>query len=168
MTTTTQPLSAASTSLSRSAVVAATAFVLAGTLRLTAASEQLGLSAGFAVLFFVVAAAQIGYGVALGRGTRRATATPVATAAMVITLALIGLWLVVTTATTPIYPLMTGPYPIDVIDLGTAVLEITSIIALCRSLPQPARRRVAWALVILTAVAWLVWGGIVAVAGLSD
>lgn len=154
--------------LPRSAVIAATACVLAGALRLTAGAEQLGLSTGFAVLYFVVAGAQIGFGVLLGVGERRATVTPVAAAAMVITLVLVGLWLVATTATVPIYPLMNGPYPVDVIDLSTAALEVTSVIALCRSLPRPARGRVGWTLIGLTVAAWLVWVVIIAVAGLSN
>ena len=167
-TTTPTRLPAVATTLSRSAIVAATAFVLAGALRLTGAAVQLGLSSGFAVFFFVVAAAQIGYGVLLSIGSRRAMATLTATAAMVLTLALLGLWLVVTTATTPLYPLMTGPYPIDVIDLSTAILELTSVVALCRSLAQPARRRVTWTLVGLVAAAWLVWVGLVVASGLAD
>lgn len=168
MTTTAPQASAIETGMPRSAVVAATAFALAGALRLTAATVQLDLSAGFAVFFFVVAAGQIGYGILVGIGARRATTTFTATAAMVLTLALVGLWLVATTATTPVYPLMTGPYPVDVIDLGTAVLELTSVVALCKSVPQPARRRVTWGLVGLVALAWLVWVAIVVTNGLLD
>ncbi|HEX5119208.1 MAG TPA: hypothetical protein VFW65_28800 [Pseudonocardiaceae bacterium] len=154
--------------LPRSAVVAATAFVLAGALRLAAGAEQLGLSSGFAILFFLVAIAQIGFGVLLGVGMRQAMSMIAATAAMVMTLILVGLWLVATTATVPIYPLMNGPYPVDVIDLATALLEVTSVVALCRSLPQPARRRVGWTLIGLVVAAWLVWVGIVATVGLTD
>ena len=62
-------------------VVAATACVLAGALRLTAGAEQLGLSLGFAVLFVVVAVAQIGFGVVLGVGARWATTTVAAVTA---------------------------------------------------------------------------------------
>ena len=162
------PQSVSQANLPRSAVVAATAFVLAGALRLTAGAEQLGLSTGFAVLFFVVAVAQVGFGVLVGVGSRRASTTVVAVTAMVITLALVGLWMVATTATTPIYPLMNGPYPVDAIDLSTAVLELTSVIALCRSLPPQTRRRVGWVLVGLVAAAWLVWAGIVAAISLAD
>lgn len=169
MATTAPPrLSTVATEPPRSGVVAATAFALAGALRLTAATEQLGLSAGFAVLFYVVAIAQIGFGVLLGVGARRAMNTATATVAMVITLALVGLWLVATTATVPIYPLMNGGYPVDAIDLATAILELTSVIALCRSLPPPARRRVGWTLIGLVAAAWLIWVGIVAAAGIAD
>ncbi|WP_027943341.1 hypothetical protein [Amycolatopsis taiwanensis] len=161
-------LSAVRTSLSRSVIVAATAFVLAGALRLTAAAEQLGVSVGFGVLFFVAAVAQIAFGVLLSIGGRRTTATPVAVAAMMITLVFIGLWLVATLSMVPLYPIMNGPYPIDVLDLGSAILEATSVVALCRSLPQPARRRVAWSLVGLVSVAWLVWSVIVVGSGLSN
>jgi hypothetical protein len=168
MATTTPQVPTIGTSMPHSGVVAATAFALAGALRLTAATVQLDLSAGFAVFFFVVAAGQIGYGILLGIGAHRAMTTFTATAAMVITLALVGLWLVATTATTPVYPLMTGPYPVDVIDLGTAVLELTSVVALCKSLPQPARRRVTWTLVGLVALVWLAWVAIVVTNGLLD
>lgn len=169
MAATTPPqLSAVETGLPRSAVVAATASMLAGTLRLTAGAEQFGLSSGFALLFLVVAVAQIGFGVMLSVGARRVMSTLVATVAMVITLALVGLWLVATTATVPIYPLMNGPYPIDVIDLSTAILEVTSVIALCWSLPQPIRGRVAWTLIGLVAAAWLVWAGVITAVSLSD
>lgn len=160
-------LSAVRTSLSRSVIVAATAFVLAGALRLTAATEQIGLSVGFWALFFVAAVAQIGFGVLLSIGSRRATATPVAVAAMVITLVFIGLWLVATLSTVPSYPIMNGPYPFDVLDLGTAIFEATSIVALCRSLRQPTRRRVAWSLIGLVSAAWMIWSIIVVVSGLA-
>ena len=169
MATTAPPrLSTVATDPPRSAVVAATAFALAGALRLTAATEQLGLSAGFAVLFYIVAVAQIGFGVLLGVGARRAMHTSTATAAMVITLALVGLWMIATTAVVPIYPLMNGGYPVDAIDLATAILELTSVIALCRSLPPPTRRRVAWTLVGLVAAAWLIWAGVVVAAGAAN
>jgi hypothetical protein len=162
----TSQLSAVRTSLSRSAIVAATAFVLAGALRLAAATEQVGLSVGFGVLFLIVAVAQIGFGVLVSIGSRRAMATPAAVAAMVITLAFLGLWLVATLSTVPLYPVMNGPYPVDVLDLGTAILEVTSVVALCRSLPQPTRRRVAWGLVGLVSAAWMVWSVITVVYGL--
>ncbi|HEY1573272.1 MAG TPA: hypothetical protein VGG05_18160 [Pseudonocardiaceae bacterium] len=169
MATTAPPqLPAVTTNLPRSAVVAATACVLAGALRLTTGAEQLGLSLGFAVLFFVVAAAQIGFGVVLGVGARWATTTVAAITAMVITLGLVDLWLVATTATAPIYPVMNGPYPVDVIDLATAILELTSVAALCRSLPHPTRRRVGWGMIGLAVVAWLLWVGVIATLGLSD
>lgn len=164
--TATPPLSAVRTSLSRPVIVAATAFVLAGTLRLAASTEQIGLSVGFGVLFFVAAVAQIGFGVLLSIGYRRATATPVAVAAMVVTLGFLGLWLVVTLSTVPLYPVMNGPYPIDVLDLATALLEITSVIALCRSLPQPTRGRVAWSLVGLVSAAWMTWTIVAVVSGI--
>lgn len=154
-------LSAVRTSLSRSVIVAATAFVLAGALRLTAAVEQLGLSMGFWLLFFVAALAQIGFGVLLSIGSRRATATPVAVAATVITLVFIGMWLVSTLSAIPLHPIMNGPYPFDVLDLGTAILEVTSVVALCTSMPQPTRRRVAWGLVGLVSAAWMAWSIIV-------
>lgn len=156
------------TTLPRSTIVAAAAFIVAGALRLTAATEQLGLSTGFAILFYVVAAAQIGFGLVLSAGTRPTPPTPVAMAAMVVSLGFIGLWLVATTALVPTYPLMNSPYPIDVVDLGTAVLEATSVVALCKSMPQPTRQRVVWTLVGLIAAAWLVWAGIIMVRGLSD
>ncbi|HEX3647387.1 MAG TPA: hypothetical protein VHV49_03110 [Pseudonocardiaceae bacterium] len=166
--TTSPQLSAVTADLPRAVVVAATAFVLAGALRLTAGAEQLGLSSGFAVLFFVVAAAQIAFGALLGVGAHRVRTTVVVVVAMVITLVLFGLWFVATTATVPTYPLMNGPYPVDVVDLTTAVLEVTSVIALCRSLPQPTRRRVAWTMIGLVVTAWLVWVGIITATGLSD
>jgi hypothetical protein len=165
---TTPQLSAVRTSLSRPIVVAATGFVLSGALRLTTAAEQLGLDVGFLVFFCTVAAAQIGFGVLLGIGVRRMRTTPVVVAAMVISLAFIGLWLVATTATIPTYPLLNGPYAVDVMDLGAAILEATSVVALCGSLPRQTRRRVVWGLIGLVAAAWLVWGVIVTVAGLSD
>jgi hypothetical protein len=165
---TTPELVAVRTSLPRTTIVAATAFVLAGALRLTAGAEQLGLSAGFATLFFVAAAGQIGFGVLLSVGSRRATAVPVAVAAMVISLAFVGLWLVATTATVPIYPLMNGALAVDVVDLATALLEITSVVALCRSMPQPTRRRVVWGLTGLVCAGWLLWAVIVVTTGLSD
>jgi hypothetical protein len=161
-------LSTVRTSLPRPIVVAATAFVLAGALRLTTAAEQIGLDVGFTVLFLAVAAAQIGFGVLLSVGIQRVRTTPVVVAAMVISLAFISLWLVATTATVPTYPLLNGPYPVDVMDLGAAVLEATSIVALCRSLPQPTRRRVVWGMIGLMAAAWLLWVVLVSVAGLSD
>lgn len=166
--TTTSPLSAVRTSLSRPVVVAATAFVLAGALRLTTAAEEVGLSVGFGMLFLVAAVAQIGFGVLLSIGARRAMATPAAVAAMVITLGFIGLWLVASLSIVPLYPIMNGPYPIDVLDLGTALLEVTSIVALCRSLPQPTRGRVAWSLVGLVAASWMVWSIITVVSGLTN
>jgi hypothetical protein len=169
MTTTASPrVSAVPTGPPRSVVVAATAFLLAGALRLTTAAEQFGLDVGFAVLFFAVAAAQIGFGVLLGVGVRRATATPANVAAMVVTLGFIGLWLVATTATVPTYPLLNGPYPVDVLDLGSAVLEVTSIVALCGSLPRRTRHRVVWGLVGLVGAAWLTWVVLIVTAGLSD
>jgi hypothetical protein len=154
--------------MSRATIVAATAFVLTGALRLATAAEQLGLDTGFAVLFFAAAVVQIGFGVLLSVGSRRANSTPVLVAAMVITLGFVGLWLVATVATVPVYPLMNGPYPVDVLDLGTALLELTSIAAICRSMPQRTRRRVVWGLIGLVSAAWLVWAVVVAVAGLSD
>ncbi|HEX3589380.1 MAG TPA: hypothetical protein VHV74_07095 [Pseudonocardiaceae bacterium] len=165
---TTPQLSAVRTSLPRPIVVAATAFVIAGALRLTAAIEQLGLSAAYVVVFGVVAVAQISFGVLLAVGSRRATNTVVAVAAMVISLAFVGVWLVATTATVPIYPLMNSGFAVDVIDLATAILEVTSVVALVRSMPQPMRGRVKWTLIGLIAVAWLVWGIIIATNGLSD
>jgi hypothetical protein len=161
-------LSTVRTSLPRPVVVAATAFVLAGALRLTTAVEQIGLDVRFTVLFIVVAAAQTGFGILLSVGVRRVRTTPVVVAAMVMSLAFIGLWLVATTATVPEYPLLNGPYPVDVLDLGSAILEAISIVALCKSLPQQLRRRVTWSLISLMAVAWLVWVVLVSVAGLSD
>jgi hypothetical protein len=161
-------LSTVRTGLPRPIVVAATAFVLAGALRLTTAVEQIGLDVVFTTLFIVVAVAQIGFGVVLSVGVRRARTAPVVVSAMVVTLAFIALWLFVTTATVPQYPLLNGPYPVDVMDLGSAVLEVTSIVALSKSLPQQLRRRVTWSLIGLMAVAWLVWGILVTVAGLSD
>ena len=149
-------------------MVAATAFVIAGALRLTAASEQLGLSAWFAVFFFVVAAAQIAYGVLVSIGSPRATSAPAVFAASAISLGLVGLWLVATTATVPIYPLMNGALAVDVIDLSTALLEMIGVAALCKSLPQPARGRVTWTLVALVAAAWLVWVFVIVTNGLTD
>jgi hypothetical protein len=169
MATTTSPeLVSTRTTMPRTTVVAATTFLLAGTLRLTAGAEQFGLSLGFAVFFFTVAAAQIGYGVWLSAGSRRALSTPVATAAMIISLGFVGLWLIATTATVPIYPLMTGGFAVDVFDLGTALLELVGVVALCRSLPQPTRRRVALTLVGLVAVAWMVWVVIIVSNGLHN
>ncbi len=168
MAATATPLPAVWTSVPRSTMVAATAFALAGVLRLTTAIEQVGLDVGFTVLFFVVAAAQIGFGLLLGVGNRRAATTPVLVTAMVITLAFVALWLVATTATVPLYPLLNGPYPVDVLDLGAAILEVTSVVVLCRSLPDGLRRRVVWGLVGLVAAAWLVWVVIVTMSGLSD
>jgi hypothetical protein len=156
------------TSLPRSTVVAATAFVLAGALRLTTAVEQLGLDVGFAVFFLAVAVAQTGFGALLSTGGRRTATTPVKVTAAVITVGLIGLWLAATTAVVPRYPLLNGPYPVDVLDLGSAILEATAVVALCRSLPGQTRRRVVWGLIGLVSAAWLVWVVIVTVAGLSD
>lgn len=166
--TATPELSAVRTSLPRATVVAAAAFVLAGALRLTAAAEQLTLSKSLAVAFFVVAAVQIGFGLLLSSGWRRATTVPVAVTAMVATMAFIGLWLVATTSTVPLYPIMNGPYAVDVVDLGAAVMEVTSIVALCKSLPEKYRRRVMWSMVGLIAVAWAVWSVVVIMSGLSD
>jgi hypothetical protein len=166
--TATPELSAVRTSLSRPIVVAAAAFVLAGALRLTAAAEQLTLSKGLAVAFFVVAVVQIGFGLVLSSGWRRATTLPVAVTAMVVTMGFIGVWLVATTATVPLYPIMNGPYAVDVVDLGAAIMEVTSIVALCKSLPETYRRRVVWSLVGLIAVAWAVWSVVVVTSGLSD
>ena len=73
-----------------------------------------------------------------------------------------------TTAVVPRYPLLNGPYPVDVLDLGSAILEATAVVALCRSLPRQTRRRVVWGLIGLVSAAWLVWVVIVTVAGLSD
>lgn len=156
------------TTVPRVTIVAATAFLLAGTLRLTAGAEELGLSAGFAVAFFVLAAAQIGYGVSLSIGSRRALSVPAVTAAMVISLGLVGLWLVATTTVVPLYPLMTGGYPVDVLDLGTTLLEIVGVFALCRSLAPPWRGRVALGVGIAVAVAWVAWVVVVVVNGLSN
>jgi hypothetical protein len=156
------------TTIPRSVIVAAAAFLIAGALRMTAATELLRLSPTFAALFYVVAIAQLGFGLALVAGTRPTPSTPVAVTAMVITLGFIGVWLVATTAMVPIYPLMNGPYPIDVIDLGTAVLEGTSVVALARSMPPATRRKVVWTLVGLIAAAWLIWIGIIVSHGLSD
>jgi hypothetical protein len=164
----TPQLLAVRSTLPRSTIVASAAFVLAGGLRLASASEQLTLSLGYAAFFLVVAAAQITYGVMIGGGSRRAAATPYAVTAMLISLGLIGLWLVATTATVPIYPLMNGSLAVDVIDLGSTLLEATAVFALCRSLPVSQRRKVVWTLVGLVATAWLVWTVIVTVTGLSD
>lgn len=166
--TTAPRLSALRTSLPRSTTIAAAAFLIAGALRLTAATELLGLSAAFAVSFYLVAAAQLGFGLLLATGTRPRPRLPVALTAMVLTLGFVGLWLVATTATVPIYPLMNSPYPIDVLDLGTAVLEVTSVVALCKSFPHPTRRRIGWTLVGLCAAAWLVWLAIIVTHGLTD
>jgi hypothetical protein len=168
MAATVTPPPAVWTSLPRSTTVAATAFILAGALRLTTAIEQIGLDVGFTTLFFVVAVAQIGFGLLLGVGARRATATPVVVTAMVVTLAFVALWLVATTATVPLYPLLNGPYPIDVLDLGSAVLEVTGVVALCRPLAPQLRRRVVWGLVGLVAAAWLVWTVVVTVSALTN
>lgn len=165
---TTPQLSAVRTGLPRSIVIAATAFVIAGALRLTAATEELGLSAGFVAAFAIVAAAQIGYGVLLGIGSRRAMSTAVTVSVMVISLAFVGLWLVATTATVPIYPLMNGGFAVDVVDLVTAMLEVTAVLALGRSMPQPTRGRVKWTLIGLAGAAWLVWGVIVVLNGITD
>lgn len=169
MATTTSPeLLAVRTTLPRTVVVAATAFLLAGTLRLTTAAEQLGLSMTFAVFFFVLAAAQIGYGILLSIGSRRAMSVPAAVTAMVLSLGLVALWLIATTSTVPLYPLMNGGFAVDVLDLGTSILQVTSVVALCRSLAQPARRRVTISLVSLVAAAWVVWVVIITVVGLQN
>lgn len=154
--------------LPRSVTVAATVFVVTGALRLTTAAEQLGLSAGLAALFFVVAAAQIAFGLALAAGVPRMTSTPVAITAMVITLAFIAGWLVVTTSTVPLYPLMNGDFAVDVLDLAAAILELTGVVALCRSLPQQTRPRVVWTLVGMASAAWLLWVVIAVIAGLAN
>ncbi|HEX5406682.1 MAG TPA: hypothetical protein VFX16_30785 [Pseudonocardiaceae bacterium] len=161
-------LSTVRTSLPRPIVIAATAFVLAGALRFTTAIEQVGLDVAFPVLFVVVAAAQVAFGALLSIDVQRLRTTPVVVSAMVASLAFIALWLVATTATVPEYPLLNGPYPVDVMDASAAVLEAISIVALCKSLPQPTRRRVMWGMIILMAGAWLVWVVIISVAGLSD
>ncbi|HEX3647986.1 MAG TPA: hypothetical protein VHV49_06125 [Pseudonocardiaceae bacterium] len=169
MAVTTPPaLPAVRTTLSRSVMVAATAFVLAGALRLTTSAEQLGLSLGLAALFFVVAVVQIAFGLLLAIGTPRLTTTPVAYTAMVITLGLIGSWLLVTTTTVPLYPLMNGDFAVDVLDLAAALLELTAIIALGRSLPERTRSRVVWSLVGLVSAAWLAWVVVVVVSGLTN
>lgn len=168
MTTAPQPLSVVRTTVPLSVVVAAAAFIIAGALRMTAATELLRLSPTFATLFYVVAAAQIGFGLALVAGNRPTPTTAVATTAMVISLGFIGSWLVVTTAMVPLYPLMNGPYPIDVVDLATAVLEAVSVVALSRAMPPATRRKVVWSLVGLVGAAWLIWVGIIASNGLAN
>lgn len=165
--TTTPLLPAVRTTLPRSVVVASTAFVLTGVLRMATAAEQLSLSGALAALFFVVAAAQIGFGLLLGAGVRRVTSTPVAFTAMLVTLALIGAWLVVTTTTVPLYPLMNGDFAVDVLDLAGAILELTAVVALCRSQPERIRPRVTWSLVGIVSSAWLTWVIIAVVSGLT-
>jgi hypothetical protein len=156
------------TNLPRMTIVAASAFVLAGALRLTTAVEQIGLDVGFAVFFLAVAVAQLGFGALLSVGARRVMTVPVQVATMVVTLGLVALWFAATTAVVPRYPLLNGPYPVDVLDLGSAILETTAVVALCRALPARTRRRVVWSLVGLVSAAWLVWVVIITVAGLSD
>jgi hypothetical protein len=163
-----EPPSVVRTTVPRSIVVAAAAFIIAGALRMTAATELLRLSPTFAVIFYLVAAAQIGFGLALVAGNRPTPTTTVATTAMVICLVFIGSWLVVTTAMVPLYPLMNGPYPIDVVDLATAVLEAISVVALSRAIPPATRRKVVWTLVALVGAAWLIWSGIIVSHGLSN
>jgi hypothetical protein len=161
-------LSVLRTTLPLSVVVAAAAFIITGALRMTAATELLQLSPTFAVIFYLVAAAQLGFGLVLVAGKRPAPTTTVATTAMVICLGFIGAWLVVTTAMVPLYPLMNGPYPIDVVDLATTVLEAVSVVALSRAIPPATRRKVVWTLVALVGAAWLIWIGIIAWNGLSN
>jgi hypothetical protein len=169
MATTTSPeVLAVRSALPRTTIVAATTFLLAGAIRLTAGAEELGLSAAFAVAFFVLAVAQIGYGVLLTMGSRRALSAPAVATAMSVNLGLIGLWLVATTTTVPIYPLMTGGYPVDVLDLGTILLQIVGVLALRRSLPQSTRGRVTLVVGGLVAAAWLIWVVIVLHTGLSN
>jgi hypothetical protein len=67
-----------------------------------------------------------------------------------------------------LYPLMNGPYPIDVVDLATAVLEAVSVVALSRAMPPATRRKVVWSLVGLVGAAWLIWVGIIASNGLAN
>jgi hypothetical protein len=165
--TATPQLPAVRTTLPRSVVVAATAFVLTGVLLMATAAEQLSLSGALAALFFVIAAAQIGFGLLLGAGVRRVTSTPVAFTAMLVTLALIGAWLVVTTTTVPLYPLMNGDFAVDVLDLAGAILELTAVVALCRAQPERIRPRVTWSLVGIVSSAWLIWVVIAVISGLT-
>lgn len=141
----------------RSTVLAGAAITILGAAHIAAGLQALSVSAVYSVFFFVVAPAQLLYGLVLLGKVPSAKNTGMLMTVLVGTLALVGLWLFAHIGWQPLFPPSDGPEALSELNVFAFGLELLAAVCLLVMLPKRnnLRRNTTYTVLGLTVAGWL-------------